>query len=209
MVAVEKFFDEIDAIRTARAKELIELRAFANTVQSDVHKSLLSKSAIVISYAHWEGFYNECVSQYLSFLVEKGVRVQDVEWRLLVGVIRESLSSLRDRNFSDEAKLDFIDELKNSLECDFNSFSSNEIAASSNLNFEKLRKNFKLMMFDISEFQESRIRIDKELVGWRHGVAHGNDPDLSKLDISNHIEFALSQILKLADVFQWKILELS
>lgn len=208
MVAIEHFFDELDSVRIARARELTELKSFARSELVDARKGLLTKSVIVLSYAHWEGFYNECVAQYVKLLTARGDLVKDIEWRLLVGVIRGSLDGLRDSNFSDKSKVIFIDNLKDELEADFTQFHRLEVEAKSNLNFEKLRKNFELLNFNIDVFQPSRLRIDKELVGWRHSIAHGDDPDLSEMDATNHIEFALKQMMELADIFQWKMLEL-
>jgi hypothetical protein len=59
-----------------------------------------------------------------------------------------------------------------------------------------------VLNFDLTPFQRWRLRIDKELVGWRHSVAHGNDPDLSSMDLDRHIEFTQKLLLLLADTFQ-------
>jgi len=55
--------------------------------------------------------------------------------------------------------------------------------------------------------QRFRIRLDKEVVGWRHGVAHGDPPDLSALDIVDHVEFTANLLIVLADRFQYAMLE--
>jgi HEPN superfamily RiboL-PSP-like protein len=55
--------------------------------------------------------------------------------------------------------------------------------------------------------QRFRLKLDKELVQWRHSVAHGDQPDLSTLDISDHIDFASHLLLVLADEFQAAMLQ--
>jgi hypothetical protein len=55
--------------------------------------------------------------------------------------------------------------------------------------------------------QRFRIRLDKEVVGWRHSVAHGDPPDLSALAIADHVEFTANLLIILADRFQYAMLE--
>ncbi len=165
-----------------------------------------SKSVVVLSYAAWEGFYNECVRIYLDFLENRGMRVADVSWLLLAGAMSADFDSLRDRHHSDTAKRDFVEQLKDRLICGFDNFDRTVVMARSNLDFRKLSSNFLLLDLEITPFQVSRLKIDKELVGWRHGVAHGDPPDLTAVDVATHIEFASELLLTVADSFQQAIL---
>ncbi len=206
MLAPEDFFDAIDSARAQRAKELSEIkRSFLSMAGTDP-LAIGSKSVVVLSYAAWEGFYNECVKVYLDFLEHHGVRVADASWLLLAGAMSADFKSLRDRHHSDLARREFIDQLKVRLTCGFDQFDRSIVMARSNLDFGKLSSNFLLLSLEISPFQVSRIRIDKELVGWRHGVAHGDPPDLTKVDVTSHINFASDLLLTVADSFQHAIL---
>jgi hypothetical protein len=62
------------------------------------------------------------------------------------------------------------------------------------------------MSFDLAPLQRYRIRLDKELVGWRHSVAHGDSPDLSAMDIADHVDFTSRILILVADSFQYAIL---
>lgn len=55
--------------------------------------------------------------------------------------------------------------------------------------------------------QRMRNRLDKELVGWRHAVAHGDSPDLTEFDVQDHIEFTSSLLMLIADQFQFAMLD--
>ena len=68
MPKLDDFFDEIDSARVRRAKELSEIkRSFGQLAVNDVY-GVASKAVVVLTYANWEGFYNECVRAYLSSL---------------------------------------------------------------------------------------------------------------------------------------------
>lgn len=206
MLVPDDFFDAIDSARVQRAKELSEIkRTFLALVSADP-LAIGSKAVVVLSYAAWEGFYNECVKIYLDFLEHRKVKVADASWLLLAGAMSDNFKSLRDRHHSDTAKREFIEQLKDRLVCGFESFDRAVVMARSNLDFTKLSSNFVLLSLEIAPFQVSRLRIDKELVGWRHGVAHGDPPDLTAVDVTSHIKFASELLLTVAATFQDAIL---
>lgn len=132
--------------------------------------------------------------------------VSDVGWLLLTGALTADFEALRAKNHSSEARRIFVDSLKNRLRCNFDDFDQSVIEARSNLDYKKLAGNLAILDFDISPIVRSRIRLDKQLVGWRHGIAHGNAPNLSGLDIADHITFTSNLLLSISDLFQEAIL---
>lgn len=200
------FFDRIDAERVRRGRELAELKVLFSPGSADPF-GIGSKAVVVLSYAHWEGFYNSCAQAYISFLREKKNKMSATDWMLVVGVIAEDLQRLRDRNHSPESRCDFVDALKAKLHGNFDYFDVSVVEARSNLDFAKLSTNYRVLEFDISGFLKWRNQIDKELVGWRHAVAHGSSPDLNAMDVSRHVDFTNQLLLALADQFQQAILD--
>ncbi|ODC00618.1 hypothetical protein A3197_09875 [Candidatus Thiodiazotropha endoloripes] len=207
MSDISDIIAEIDSNRLRRAKELSEIKVRMDEVGKKSSYGVHSKSLIVLSYAHWEGFYNECAISYVNALKLDGKKVGDTSWPLLIGVLRPGLQSLRDKNHSSDAEVEFVESLKNKLQTNFTEFDISVVLSKSNLNFHRLDRNFRVLGFDIQPFQEWRLKIDKELVGWRHSVAHGDDPDLSTLDLFHHIQFTQRLLLLLADNFQKGISE--
>ncbi|WKT60038.1 MAE_28990/MAE_18760 family HEPN-like nuclease [Microbulbifer thermotolerans] len=202
MSEVSRIVQRIDTERLRRARELSELKVRMTEMEGASKYGVNSKALIVLSYAHWEGFYNECVTYYIEALKEADKKVRDTSWLLLIGVLRPDLQRLRDRNHSSSAEIEFVERLRSLLDSDFNNFDNMSIRSRSNLNFATLKNNFNILGFDISPFQRWRIKIDKELVGWRHSVAHGDEPDLSSVDLHRHVQFTQDMLLLLADTFQ-------
>ena len=207
MPEIDRYFDAIDAARTRRARELSEIKRKFGGVHITDPSGVNSKATVVLTYANWEGFYNDCVYTYVQFLRECGRKVRETDWMLLIGAFNSDFESLRAQNHSAEAKRQFVANLKERLECGFEAFDSTTIEARSNLNFKRLAYNYHLMNFDLKSLQKFRIRLDKELVGWRHGVAHGDAPDLSAMDIADHVDFTALLLLVIADSFQYAMLE--
>jgi hypothetical protein len=206
MADTSSYFDAIDNLRLQRALELSAVKhSFTTDARPDPF-SIRSKSVVVLVYANWEGFYNECVTSYVDFLATNSIRVSTASWNLLVGAMSGEFNALRDRHHSNDAKRAFIESLKGKLICTFDQFDRKTVQARSNLNFDTLRAIFQLLDFDILPFLPARIRLDKELVGWRHAVAHGAPPDLRTVDVEDHIDFASNLLLQVADTFQTAIL---
>jgi hypothetical protein len=205
---IDDYFDEIDAARSLRVRELSEIkRLFSSFSPSQDPLGVQSKALVVLSYAAWEGFYNECVDAYCDFLVARGTKVAEAGWNLLVGVLEAQFESLRGRNHSPAAKRDFTEALKQLLTCDFTEFDRKAIKARSNLNWQRLTESFLLLDFDVSALQKHRNRLEVEVVGWRHGVAHGSAPSLGQLDADGHIRLVGDVMVLVADAFQAAMLD--
>lgn len=102
---------------------------------------------------------------------------------MLIGLLQSDFQRLRDRNHSQLAAVEFILRFQEVTRGDFLNFDKEVVSSRSNLDFRKLKDNFEVMGFDCSPFLRWRLKIDNELVRWRHSIAHGDDPDLSTIDI--------------------------
>ncbi len=209
MVEINEFFDEIDAARIRRARGLLEIKRICGSFGGSDPEGINSKATIVLCYSTWEGFYNDCVEVYFQFLRQRGGRVRDTDWMLLIAAVGTDFDSLRDKHHSADARREFIKNLETRLNCGFDALDQGGIGSQSNLNFARLSYNYDILRFDLSSLQKHRIRLDKELVGWRNSVAHGGVPDLSALDISNHVDFTSELLIGVADRFQHAMLERS
>jgi hypothetical protein len=205
MLDTYAYMNELDTRRLSRVLELSDIRTNFATRNFSGRTTLASKAVVVLSYAHWEGFFNECAETYVKFLKLGAGRVRDVEWNMLLGVLQADFQRLADRNHSYDALFKFLDSLKERLECSFDEFDTSVISARSNLDFSRLQQIFRTLKFDTSKFQPYRLRIDRELCSWRHQVAHGSNPDLSQMDIRSHVRFTETLLATLSDTFQSEI----
>jgi len=202
-----QYMDNIDSLRLRRAKELSDIKVRFASSSGRPNFNIESKATIVLAYAHWEGFYNECVECFIGYQKETRRKVRDVAWPLLIGLLTGEFQQLNDRNHSLDSETEFIERLEPLIEQDFNGFNVKVICSRSNLNFKKLQQNFRILGFDLSPLQPLRLRIDNELVAWRHGVAHGDEPDLLTVDLISHVEFTQELLLTMADIFQNHIVD--
>lgn len=208
MIDPNVYSDEIDSSRSRRARELSAIGGLIkNSDVSDAEKIAVAKAVLMLCYANWEGFFTDCVSTYWKFLRDRGGRIRDTNWMLLLGAISPDLDSLHQKNHTRNARRDFVKNLRQRLDSEFDNIDEKFITPSSNLNYEQILYSYDLLGFDPSDLQKFRLRLDRQLVGWRNAVAHGDDPDLSTLDISDHVEFTSKLLMCVADSFQKAILK--
>ncbi|CAA0095864.1 Uncharacterised protein [Starkeya nomas] len=205
-IVVDCYLDELDNARSNRARELSEIkRVFSLSSQSDP-LGVSSKAVVVLSYAAWEGFYNECIDVYYKFLKENNIKVIDIGFKMLLGALTAEFESLRSRNHSGVSKRSFIEKLQEKMSCTFENFDLSIIRSRSNLNYDKIKENYEIMGFSLEALNPYRIKLDREIVGWRHGVAHGAPPKLMAVDTENHIELVNELLLIVSDHFQEAII---
>ena len=203
-----QFFDEIDLHRARRIREISTLKVLCSYHSPTVLSNVLKKSFIVGCYGHWEGFYNECVDAFVSAAIKQNLEVKDVSWSLMVGVFESDLRSVKDRNHSRESHVELIESLRTKSGSKFDRFDRTCIKSRSNLNFETIRKNFNLLDVDCSGFERFRLKIDRELVGWRHSIAHGDEIDMSLVDIKTHADLTSELLILVSNLTQQKMLSI-
>jgi hypothetical protein len=111
MKKLDSYLSDIDLIRLRRAKELSEVKSCFASSRDRLPFHVNTKAVIVLSYSHWEGFYNDCIDVYLSFLRDSGRRVSNTKWSMLAGIVSTELDRIRDRNHSPQARLEFVQTL--------------------------------------------------------------------------------------------------
>ncbi|MCR8898272.1 MAE_28990/MAE_18760 family HEPN-like nuclease [Gordonia sp. GONU] len=200
---IDDYFGAIDASRSRRVRELSDTKLLLGTWSGVADPfGVRSKAIVVLCYSHWEGFYNECVDNYCDFLRASDKTVTDVAWEMMVGSLDRHFEVLRSRNHSRAARREFVTSLRTTLTAKFDAFDRKSVKSRSNLDWDKLTENFLILGFDTSSLLRHRNRIQHELVGWRHAVAHGNSPNLEALDVESHIELTGNVMTIVADTFQ-------
>jgi len=196
--AFDDFVKEVDAGRIWRVKELSNFRALTSLHSADTYSDSVSRAAVVIAYSHWEGFWSDCLSAYITFRTKEGRRPILVNRNFLIGMLGNSFKRLKDRNFSDEAKMEFVGSVFAGLNGNFAAVGTEEIRPRSNFDFKRLSYCANYLALDISPFQKYRNQIDAEVVGWRHSIAHGDSPTIDMTAVAGHLNLVerLTELIK-------------
>lgn len=202
MADIDTYFDQIDSSRSRRARELSNAKESFDRLATCGQTIIAGKAIIVLAYANWEGFYNECVDSIVNYFVACDLEITEICWAGLTGAFLADFARIRDRNHSTKSLKEFVGMIETGISNKFCQFDRKIAQAQSNLNFERLVLGCSFLGIETTPFIRHRNKIDRELVGWRHSIAHGDTIDLTSLKADDHLNFASEMMLTVADSFQ-------
>ena len=129
----------------------------------------LARCAVVMLYAHWEGFAREACQayrDYIAFLRLNYATLSDA-------LIEASLSDLASRMADPSSVTHLVELVRNPSVRARIPRKMNETRA--NLNFENLEAMLSRLGLSTGPFETRRPLLDRTLCGTRHEVAHGRD----------------------------------
>ncbi len=167
---------------------LDEYRHLKNVIKDD-NKIAVVKVLIVMLYAHFEGFFRDCMECYIKFVNSTNRKVKEFNNSLITATLTKQFSSFEDMNrkckelISVPPTEDYLHKFhrRKDLTKLFNSdyldrqirIKDSIINTKSNLMYCVWQENFYLLGLDEKYFHEYQPIIDK-LVNLRNSVAHGS-----------------------------------
>lgn len=157
--STDQLIDYIDESLKNRKREIsfLKLQLIEKRKKKSKEIAVLSKSLVLVSYSHYEGFIKDISCKYLEYLNFKGLKCKNVTRGLLASFIHASLYSKPLSVFDSIEKIkDFITDEDNKIV--FNSEYMSD--AESNLNSETLEKITKRLDMHFQELDSNRVYID-------------------------------------------------
>lgn len=176
---VEKLVDDLDGDLSRRRREITDLRLIV-AASSGARLDLMTRSCHVMAYAHWEGFVKFSIRAYLDHLVNKGLTVGALNYRL------QSLTVKNDPRF--DSKPDRSVERIASLLIDLDSRATRpfavtaaEVVKTGTMTSDSLRILLGCAGLDyLSAYETRKNFIDSVVCGRRHRIAHGEWQPISR-----------------------------
>jgi hypothetical protein len=198
MGIVEVTKEEISENLDKRRFEITNLRRVLLNYVGKPLESTVTRMAIPLLYANWEGYVKEVCLLYLEYIERSGTKNRELKAEILGYLWSSSLKPLTGGiNFE---KKRCIAELALNSMGDVVKFSESErnIDTKSNLNFDILENISAHLCFDVSFLTPYRRHLNA-LVNLRNNIAHGSFPSTMDYDIFD--EHAKS-ILELMENFE-------
>lgn len=145
-------------------------------------KNVIVRSAIALTYAHWEGFIKNCASAYIEFVAMQKLSHDKLSPNFIALAIRPVLmSAFQSKKASDHQKVVrfFLDEMSAQSSIEF----KDVIDTQSNLSTVVLRNIVDTLGFDYSFYETKEKLLDERLLRNRNRVAHGDFVELSEREI--------------------------
>ncbi|MFL0200884.1 MAE_28990/MAE_18760 family HEPN-like nuclease [Exiguobacterium acetylicum] len=206
----EKLQEKLDRSASFRKREITNLSLQIQSVEGEVQKSIL-RASILIMYAHFEGFSKEAIKLFIKHLNSQNIVVSSMEhhWQTLFHTKKILLikSSSKKQKFN-ELLEDIL--IENGEHFFVNEDAKDIVSSGSNLNFEMLEDllfiigakpdQFELYYDEESSFIHTKKEfIDRELLGRRNAIAHGEGIPVLIREFEEVKKFVISYIDSLKD----------
>lgn len=154
-----------------RKKELTTIKTNVEKSNSKLESTAI-RSAIVLLYAHWEGFIKIASEAYLEYVISKKLKYKDLSINFVALSVRQKLANfeLSSKSTVHEQVVQFL------YSCDNETATivkEHVIKTKSNLNSIILKEMMATIGLDYSHYSTKANLIDEQLLNYRNNVAHG------------------------------------
>jgi hypothetical protein len=158
-----------------------ELTTLFNNVQTANPKNLPTalRCAVVLLYAHWEGFIKNSAEYYLSYIKFQGLNLNQVNSNILALSLKQKLTEFRETNKA-TLHVKFVEYFQNNLNDKAVFSDTDTIKTQSNLSSSILKEVLATIGIDIANYELKSNLIDKQLLNKRNNIAHGTQPPIDK-----------------------------
>jgi len=195
MGIVEITKEEISENLDKRRFEITNLRRVLLNYVGKPLESTVTRMAIPLLYANWEGYVKEVCQLYLEYIERSGTKNRELKAEMLGYLWSSSLRPLTGGiNF--EKKKRIAELALNSLD-GFVEFSESErsINTKSNLNFDILENISDHLCFDFSSLIPYKHRLNA-LVNIRNNIAHGSFPSTVDYDVFDEYAKSILELME-------------
>lgn len=174
----EQFEDFINVDLAWRKMEISQLFRILNESES---KDVVSKSMVLLLYAHWEGFIKKSSKQYLRYVKEKKVKLKDLTINFSAIMLKNYAKECIDNDGLNLAKeIQFMNKHHKMLEKKFevtvnvdDDLDEDIINTKHNLNSKVLKNISEIVGIEYNDAMKSRSHfIDAILLNNRNSIGH-------------------------------------
>lgn len=175
----ENFIDLIDKEIAWRKKELSYLKG--NVKENSPNYKTHLRSAIVLLYAHWEGFVKNSCELYLSYIKTQKLNYNELSENIIALSLKYNLKDFEQTNKS-TIHCQIVDFLLNNLNQRATIPDNDIIRTGSNLNSNILKEILTTVGLDYKEYELKNNLLDSVLLKNRNSIAHGEYIELNELN---------------------------
>lgn len=200
ILSEEDLIDRLNKELAFRKKELTYIKSLIKSSQSgNCHH--ITRFAILILYAHWEGYVKYAARFYINFIRNKNLKYNELRENFvtlaLTYQIQECGKSKKTSIHHQIVNL-LLNETSSQAKIPTDEYA---IAINSNLNYEMFLEILFIIGLDIKSFELKEKYIDEGLLNIRNSIAHGS---LECLNFDDYFEWH-DTILSLLEKFNLEL----
>jgi MAE_28990/MAE_18760-like HEPN len=153
--------------------------------------------AILLLYAHWEGFIKNAAESYINYVKYQRLKFNELEDCFLAIALKQKLEQFYQTN-KNTLHSEFIRFIRNELHENAVIRESSAVFTMSNLNSNILRQILSAIGLDYSPFELKEKLINNQLLYYRNTIAHG---EYLSLDIDEY-KLIHHEVIKMIDAIK-------
>lgn len=150
----------------------------------------LIRSAVVLAYAHWEGFVKDATRAYAEFVRVRRLKYSELSRELIASAVRERVRQAQEG--SEKAITDLVEAICGDARADLPR-ARHVVPEIGNMNFCALQRMFQRLGLPLGDLTSKNGWIDNSLCDARHQIAHG----VSLYPPADSVEDLISHVLNL------------
>ena len=171
---VEDFVDRLAEEISWRRKELTELKRLVETSSSNqTRQAVLTRAAVALLYAHWEGFVKAVAELYLEFVRMQRCKNCELSNNLLAVVMRAQLNTAGASN-KIGPHIAMVEYFRTQSEEKAILPSKKVVRTDANLSSKVLMEILDILGIEAAEYSPKWNLLDNSLLARRNHIAHGN-----------------------------------
>lgn len=213
-MTIDQFQGFLERDLSWRKLEISHLFMIFDSVEN---KEVISKSMILLLYAHWEGFIKKSSKYYIKYVSERKIRIKDLTLNFRAIVLKKfAADCIKNNSLTLSQELSFINKHDKMLEKKFkidinvdDEFDESLIDTQHNLSSKVLKNIMDIVGSSYNDAIKTRANyFDVNLIKNRNAIGHGNkigenDADVAALGFSEIVklkDFVLSMLDYYADI---------
>lgn len=196
----EEFIDFMDRETSWRKRELAVLNSEINKTHYSTYTSeALLRSAVMLLYAHWEGYIKNSSIAYLDHVLIQKFEYKKLALHFRAIGIKHDLNEMYNTNISKMGKLmDILEFLLNKQEEKCRFTPEKIIDTKSNLNSKVFKEIVITLGLDYKNYETKENLIDQKLLNYRNNIAHGKELVVN----GNDYQELFKEVIVLIDTFK-------
>jgi hypothetical protein len=171
---VEQLVDAVSADISWRRKELTDLKYLLESSDGNrTRQTVLTRAALALLYAHWEGYVKAVSEMYLEFVCMQRCRNVELSDCMLAATLRTLLLS-SESSHKISSHVEVVRFFRTGMDARSRLPYKSVVRTESNLSSTVLLEILRTLGFDASDYESKSHMLDHQLLAKRNHIAHGS-----------------------------------
>ncbi|HEX4374926.1 MAG TPA: MAE_28990/MAE_18760 family HEPN-like nuclease [Puia sp.] len=172
--------DSLDKDFGWRKPELSQI-LFSVKGSNGITKNVAIRTAVLLLYAHWEGFVKHAANAYLNYVKSQGLIYEELQNCFVAISMRQKITQFEETNKS-TIHTQFVEYFRTCTKQIATINDKNVITTASNLKSAILREILTTIGIDYTPYDLKSNLIDEQLLNYRNTIAHGEYLKINQKD---------------------------